>query len=843
MDNKIPSSLLPNEALAASQPQPAQAPEAQQPASPYTIPLLQHETKAIMPVDQDHADVAIRSGEYSPKKDQEFIVLDKYGNRNVVTGQYVREALNSEMRLETASERRERELEENYGGAGGMAQSFGAGVARGGTLGLSDLVGHADPAVQQRLADLKDANPIASTVGEIAGFIGGSMLGSTEGSLATRGVVGAAEKLGAKAAAQVERAIIKDATKAGLSKKTSASIASKMAQEMTIGSLAGAGTLVSENALGKADVNAENLVAAIGMGALVGGAFGASLGAAEAAMPLVKAGGKQVTGLLDDYTSRDKAALEVFGYTPAKAVKLKQKNPQMAEGLADFLQNDLKLTAADDALSLEQKVIALKKQAGAAVGDTLDEVDAIVRGNPVLQPKGKELFQDLAQELEEKFLGGLNPKSPEFRSLRKEVQSYYDEIIKSAHDGGTLTLKDLHQFRKGADTKGYGSNGLPVDTLEGQMARYARRFYDTRLRGLMEKTANSIERPDLLAGFANANRQFSYASEVLPKVMNKAAKSESINPLLATVVGGGLGAVGGDGDFGAISVGAIGALGARSFIRSDMRRNLVVLGKIERAQQQIAKLTDRAVKGFVGAPIKAAVRSVPYSIMNSELAKKFENGKYKKPKDVAEAFANMSDNFARYEQNPEAFMARVNRTTSSMYKQAPNTSMALDTLAVTSAMFLGSKLPKRKATPGMLDLFNKPRPPSQLDLKKFEKYLGAVENPESVFHDMERGQLSPESVEALQAVYPNLYNQLREKTLELVGQNPKMPYSRKLQLGLLLNVPTDESLLPENVLGLQSLFSAENQQEQSMVKPTVAGTKELNGAEAMATDTQDLSEV
>jgi hypothetical protein len=140
-----------------------------------------------------------------------------------------------------------------------------------------------------------------------------------------------------------------------------------------------------------------------------------------------------------------------------------------------------------------------------------------------------------------------------------------------------------------------------------------------------------------------------------------------------------------------------------------------------------------------------------------------------------------------------------------------------------------------------MDMFKKPRPPSQHDLAIFQRYLQAVENPESVFKDMEAGRLSHESAEALRAVYPNLFSQLRDKTMEFISENPKLPYNKKLQLGVLLDIPTDESLLPQNVLGLQSMFAPSQADEQGAVRSTVAGTKQLDIASREQTDVERVS--
>jgi hypothetical protein len=59
---------------------------------------------------------------------------------------------------------------------------------------------------------------------------------------------------------------------------------------------------------------------------------------------------------------------------------------------------------------------------------------------------------------------------------------------------------------------------------------------------------------------------------------------------------------------------------------------------------------------------------------------------------------------------------------------------------------------------------------------------------------------------------------------------------------MLLNIPTDASLLGKNIAGLQETFAPQEQQQeqgnQAMVKPTAGGAKELSHAGRDASDTQ-----
>ncbi len=109
-----------------------------------------------------------------------------------------------------------------------------AGLGRSLTLGLSDQLltktGLVEP---ETLKNLEEENPTASLVGELGGY-------ALPSGLAVKG-----GKIAAKA------------------------LASKTAGLVAEGALQGAGDLISEEALGNADINAESIIAHVGLGALM----------------------------------------------------------------------------------------------------------------------------------------------------------------------------------------------------------------------------------------------------------------------------------------------------------------------------------------------------------------------------------------------------------------------------------------------------------------------------------------------------------------------------------------------------------------------------------------------
>ena len=54
-----------------------------------------------------------------------------------------------------------------------------------------------------------------------------------------------------------------------------------------------------------------------------------------------------------------------------------------------------------------------------------------------------------------------------------------------------------------------------------------------------------------------------------------------------------------------------------------------------------------------------------------------------------------------------------------------------------------------------------------------------------------------------------------DQTMEFVTQNAdKIPYKKRLQIGILLDVPADSTLVPQNIMSLQKTFTSEEEQAQ-----------------------------
>lgn len=166
----------------------------------------------------------------------------------------------------------------------------------------------------------------------------------------------------------------------------------------------------------------------------------------------------------------------------------------------------------------------------------------------------------------------------------------------------------------------------------------------------------------------------------------------------------------------------------------------------------------------------------------------------------------------------------VNYQAADMGGAAPKLTFAYAQLANRAAAFLESKLPRPSATPHRLQPKLNKTNWTTTDLDKFTKYLAAIRDPESVIEDLEAGRVSPESIEAVKAVYPTLFADMQRIALqEIAKHSSEMPFDSIIQLSLLLDVEGHPLLNPQMQATMRSIDEQAKQQQQQAAAPPAPG--------------------
>ena len=274
------------------------------------IKVLNNDSGKIEEIDDGGLPDLIDSGKVSILKVQNLEFEDDEGERRIVPSDQIFDALDAGYKYIPQKQVQHEELVKESAEQPFLAS--GVSTLSGLTLGLSNqILAKSGIVSPEKLKALEEGNPIISTASEIVGGVapifltGGTGLAAklaaaTPVALAERAGMAAALKAApltgkilSKTASRVTKEVVENAVKYG-------------AGSAVEGSLYGLGNLINEDALGDAEFNAENALAAMGSNALLGGAFGAGAGAGVA---MVGAGAR---GIKQQYNSLRKKAADII---------------------------------------------------------------------------------------------------------------------------------------------------------------------------------------------------------------------------------------------------------------------------------------------------------------------------------------------------------------------------------------------------------------------------------------------------------------------------------------------------------------------------------------------------
>lgn len=779
------------------------APESQQHLlDPKTGQIIQAPTSAV-------ASLVTSGGYILPQKGSQYIV-DKSGSLLQVENSKYAEALKSGEYLPATDEDVRKEMyQQKYGDS--EIKAAGAGLLRGVTMGLSDpFLAKTGLVEKGTLAGLQSANPNASTAGEVAGTVGGLFIPA--------GPIAKTATMGAKVAEKAAALGIKELEKAGVKNTVARSIIEKIAPaaagSAVEGAAFGAGHLISESSLGKADFNAQNLVADMGAGALFGGAVGGVLGSIGAIAPAI---GSKISDFTKEakFFDKTKNAQELLGITDAKMAKNLKFDPKMGDKMVEALRDEAKvgLKITDSGETMVKKISSFKDRAGQQIDEAFEAIRA--SGNEYL-PDAKAVYDNLASaakkmKKEIELADGIAaPEKAALYNQISEFQSTYSQLAKKSAEGEKLGIDKLQDMRRSMDDAAKWDIIRNNDPAKVAIAKEMRYVMRQEIDSLADKVG-----ADVGAKLKSANKDYYIASKMESAAEAKMAKSGSIT-LKDLVLAGGADVVFGHGVAATVAA-------TKKLVESDFRRKAIVLGSIERANMSMQKAVEKGVvKFFTEGAQKAAKVTAVKSLVDFELSRDQDG---KKPKTPAQAFNNLQTNLQHYVSQPNQLLDKVNSNTANLAATAPDTAAAIALTGNNAVQFLASKIPKRASVPGII-----PRPwqPSSVDLHKFERYVQTIESPKTAIENFSNGHMSREESEALEAVYPDLFSRLQENVMMQVNKHPSMPYQKKLQMGILTNMAVDPSMMPANILGLQSNFTAPPVQGSGVVQPGLKGLENLH---------------
>ena len=168
---------------------------------------------------------------------------------------------------------------------------------------------------------------------------------------------------------------------------------------------------------------------------------------------------------------------------------------------------------------------------------------------------------------------------------------------------------------------------------------------------------------------------------------------------------------------------------------------------------------------------------------------------------------------------PEARMAMADQL-KAVRPASPLLADRMETVAARKLEYLASVMPKRPEMGGVQfgpDSWH----PSDMEMRAFARHVAAVEDPTSVERRLIDGSLTPEDVEAYNAVYPERAALLTQKIMENLGTlQATIPYHRKIALSMLTGMPIDPAMHPQVLAVLQGHFADEPGSDGGTQAPT-----------------------
>jgi hypothetical protein len=247
------------------------------------------------------------------------------------------------------------------------------------------------------------------------------------------------------------------------------------------------------------------------------------------------------------------------------------------------------------------------------------------------------------------------------------------------------------------------------------------------------------------------------------------------------------------------------------------------LGTIERMQQKSINTIKNGVSSILDSGAGSGVKGL--------LVQKLT------PEDRQKKFDKISTQLKEVNSSPENLIDKLQTNTKDLYDIAPKLATSLATTMGRAVQFLISKLPNTEpSSPG-----TPPYQPSQSELATFNRYYSIVEKPLNILKHVENGTLTPEGMEALQAVHPKLYDTMKKEMMDQFLENKQpMSYKSRLMMSMFLNEDLSNSLQPQNIASAQTAGPPPQQMEQPK-RSNQKGLAKLKASEHIMTPMQQSS--
>lgn len=493
-----------------------------------------------------------------------------------------------------------------------------------------------------------------------------------------------------------------------------------------------------------------------------------------------------LSGKLRDVTKVMRQDPEIYS-SVGRVKKLENIRDGFEKRVLDATKSEEIYHAVNDA---KGQIQDLTKWGGAPVPAEADTVNAI-----------KDIGREFRTHLENPAIygeagarqGALNSAYSEFASASKDFTKAFGKKLASGElkiDPGKVNTFLGQMGRPGADIK----QQILADYLEASQGL-------TKQMGETSKNAVSKIDTDKLMDLFKKTQGIAEGAE---------SELEAVNQLKRLKTFG----EGGHGLGGAAAVGAAahlmgvpitlaeGAYGVYHTLKNPAEM-VRILSAVETATQKVSNAINKG---------SSAIFKIGEG---AEALKSYGAEKYNSSEDRRNNHDKFRPELSDLASNPEKLIAHLTKNTDVLNQVAPKTAASVQGAMVRATQFLQQKLPQGGPQKPLSPKYI----PSDAELAKWHKYYSAIETPTNALHDVARGTLVPETMEALSAVYPKMLSEMQSSVMDkmttVMAKEKLIPYRTKLSLSMFLGSDMVNSLDPKSMLANQNTMSTATQAHQA----------------------------
>lgn len=829
-------------------------------------------------IPEEDIEDSVRAGTHAFGTGIDVPVTDRNGEAWLIRSEDAATALAQGYQIETTADAKARELREKYaGGTWNKVRAFAEEVGRSATFGGTDILARAAGAEEGALVRKEELGAAATVAANVLG-IGGSLL--IPGAPAAR-----LAQAGAKVT-QATGAALRGGARAGAARVAARAVEAAAGTAME-GAAYSTGVAISEAALGDPELTASRAAGEIGMGVILGGAFGVGGRAAGAGLEKFKSALAEALDpeKLAQFAGRAEGRGIGLG---AKAGRLERagldygeigyyalNEPQAALGGGTIGRTGAKgkPATAVNPRTIKKNARLSKKEAGERMdklaaeidGPTVDLADLYRPPKPARNAVPDQIVEEAAGILDDagrpimrqRVIPG-RPAEPAVPGGRmwKIVDDLYDPAMKDLQRsvaakltewaegfaGGPVSFTRAVKHEREVTSHLRNAYGRLSPTPALDQAKAIRHDLNQYIN---ERYAAEASRRGLDPGaWLKANKDYGWSKEIekaAGDLANRRAGQAFFgfsDRLVAFAIGAPALAVAPGWAASAI-VGAAINKGIREYGGQITAAAFDRASKLEFLQRSAAAAETRmraAIKGLT-SPGARPRRFNPAAINFPEQAF-IEAGESAGPaNDPTARFEANVRLIDRYATNPELLADTLDKSLAHIQDVAPHVANSIAMRTARGVMYLHQEAPR---PPRPANALSKPPPVSDLDRAVWETKLRVIDGgPVALLEDAAAGIADPVAVAALETADPFGLEDARQRMLDALAETggEGLDHDRLAALGVILGATLATTLEP----GAIASFQAVQEHQAAELEQAQTRLRDIDlGAEAMAGESEAL---